>query len=318
MNIIKGFLYCSMLLALSACGDMTDLVQVSTNVKQPLSVGTCPDAKYLKDARCWDVQSMGGDYENVGRIELTASGNYLFLPRLGDIPFGDIYGDDDYLYYAMNATRSEDAKSFSPFRKHKNVATRAYNDGHYPVGTFRKVNENEYVLENLGTLVVNPNGSLTLREGSTSFDFYAKEVSGYELDALTRRFSRTWELVQVERSYYDQNGKFVRKRVLSQQEMEDEFIRVVIVSQFGTFMRYDWDGMDDDGGIWRWENSSNQIFQFAFDSDDGHDYGLEQVYFYNDYAMYLEDGDYEGDYEFGYMQSVDVLKTRSCDDFKFN
>lgn len=324
MNIIKGCAYSALLLSLSACGDVTDLVQVSTNVKQPLSVGTCPDAKYLDDARCWDVQSMGGYYENVGRIELTASGNYLFLPRLSDIQFGDIYGEDeDYAYYAMDATRSVAGKSHSPFRKKKGVGTRAYNGGVHPVGNFRKVNDNEYVLENLGTLIVNPDGTLTLREGGTSYDFKAEAVSGYELDALTRRFSRSWELVQVERSYYDENGKFLRKRVLSQQEVEDEYVRVVIVSQFGTFMRYDWDGDDDDGGIWRWENTSNQIFQFAFDSDSdsdydsGYDFGLEQVYFYNDYAMYLENGEYEGDFESGYMQVSDVLKTRSCDDFKF-
>lgn len=73
--------------------------------------------------------------------------------------------------------------------------------------------------------------------------------------------------------------------------------------------------------MWRWEIPSKQFFQFAFREYDPYsyntwtEYGLEQVFFYDDFAMYLEYGDYD---EGGvYYDTVDVLKTRATNDFDF-
>lgn len=308
MNIIKGCALCALALSFVACSKIDDIIQVSTNVPQPLVVGTCPDAKYLNESRAWDVTCTSHTMAHIGRIELSASGNYLFLPRLSDIRFEDI----DKVFGAP--ARSEGTVATNPFRKHPGTS-RAYGDraDEYPAGVYKKISEKEYELSGYGTLIVDNQNRLIVRtQNGADITFEAAPLTGYSLDEQTRRFSRTWELVQVERAYY-LDDKFVKKRFLSQAEIEDDFVRCVVVSQFGSFVRYEWNGVLDDGGVWRWEDITNQVFQYAFNDEEG--YGLETVYFYNDFAMFLEGGDVE---ENGvYYQVCDVLKTRSTNDLRF-
>ncbi|GEM_PF-2405965 len=323
-KIFKTLTYAALVAGLASCGNTDDLLQVSTNIQMPLSTGTCADAKYLEEARAWDVSTYDPAYEGIGRIELTASGNYMFLPKMGDITFEDI--DDEMDYAPSRNSRADNGfeiiskKQTSPFKRmSKSASTRAY--AQFPAGTFTKISDNEYDLSSAGTLIINADGTLTLNDGKEVCKFDATPVNAYELDALTRRFSRTWEIVQVERAYYDSNGKIVKKRILSQQEIEDDYVRAVVVTQYGAFMRYEWDKSFEDYGMWRWEIPSKQFFQFAFREYDPYsyntwtEYGLEQVFFYDDFAMYLEYGDYD---EGGvYYDTVDVLKTRATNDFDF-
>lgn len=196
----------------------------------------------------------------------------------------------------------------SPFRKQKSNESFYYES--YPAGTFTKINENEYQLSSLGTLTVNGDGTLTLNDGHSSYDFNATSVDAYPLDELTRRFSRTWEVVQVERAYYDSDNKLVKKRFLTQQEIEDDYVKAVVVTQYGAFVRYEWDNSLDGYGLWKWNIPEKQFFQFVFSDEWNYtDSGLEQVFFYNDFAMYLEYGEEQNDE--GYYEVVDVLKTRS-------
>jgi len=296
-----------------SCDDAKDLLQVSTNIPMPLSTGSCADAKYLEDARAWDVSSYGTAFERVGRIELTASGNYMFLPDMSSLVFDDM---EDDMYAAPRLETNSRASNVrpgknlaSPFRKAETRAARASET--YPAGTFTKISENEYELSNLGRLTVNNDGTLTLNDGTGDYEFNATPVAPYELDELTRRFSRTWEVVQVERAYYS-DGKLMKKRYLSQAEIEDIYVRVVVATQYGAFVRYEWDGELDGFGLWRWKIPEKQIFQFVFRNEDYYgDNGLEQVYFYDDYAMFLENSE-EYESESGqYYETVDVLKTKS-------
>lgn len=312
-NIFKSIVGAMMLACMVSCGDAEDLLQVSTNIPMPLSTGSCADAKYLSESRAWDVNTSGTAFEGVGRIELTASGNYMFLPGMDSFTFEELDEDSDW-------TRSDTAgmpsgqkapgkKMKSSFKRINGKNTRS--QGYYPAGTFTKISDNEYELSDLGRLVVNSDGTLTLYEGGEVYDFSATSVSGYQLDELTRRFSRTWEVVQVERAYYSDN-KLVRKRFLSQEEIESEYVRAVVVTQFGAFVRYEWDGYLDGYGVWKWEIPEKQLFQFVFKDEDYYETpGYEQVYFYDDYAMFLE---YADEYDSGqYYEIVDVLKTRSAE-----
>lgn len=311
-----------MIFCMVSCDDAKDLLQVSNNIPMPLSTGSCADAEYLEEARAWDVTpSYGTIFENVGRIELTASGNYMFLPDMSSLVFDDME-DDMFAAPRLEANGSasnvrSDVRSdkglSSPFRKGETRSTRASES--YPAGTFTKISDNEYELSNLGRLIVNNDGTLTLNDGTgNNYVFSATTVSPYELDELTRRFSRTWEVVQVERAYYDSDGKLIKKRYLSQEEIEDIYVRAVVATQYGAFVRYEWDGELDGYGLWRWEVPEKQFFQFVFrDNDYYGDNGLEQVYFYDDYAMFLENsGEYESESEPGqYYETVDVLKAKS-------
>lgn len=305
-KIFNAIVCASMIAGLTACGDVEDLVQLSTNIPMPLNVGSCEDAKHLDEARAWSVNAPGTPFENIGRIELTASGNYMFLPETDSFSFEDSEGD------------MFEAPRHKSFRKNKRKDTR--NIGNYPVGTFTKISDSEYDLSSLGRLTVNADGSLTLNTGQTEYSFNATPVSAYQLDELTRRFSHTWEVVQVERAYYDSDGKFVKKRFLSQAEIEEEYIRAMVVTQYGAFVRYDWDSTLDGYGIWKWELPEKQLFQFVF-SDDIYGYypdtGYEQVYFYNEFAMFIEfDEEYSTDDSGEYYTIADVLKTRSIDGLK--
>lgn len=299
-NILKAFACASLIAGMTACDDAKDLLQVSSNVPMPLSVGTCADAKYLDDARAWNVNATGTPYENVRRIELTASGNYMFLPDMESFTFEDL---EDEMF---------DAPRHKSLRKSAGKDTRSF--GNYPAGTFTKTGDNEYQLSSLGKLTVNSDGTLTLNDGKSDYDFNATPVSAYQLNELTRRFSRTWEVVQVERAYYDADNKLIKRRFLSQEEIEDDYVRAVVITQYGAFVRYDWDNSLDGYGIWKWGIPEKQFFQFVFKDDEYYaDNGYEQVYFYNDFAMYLEYGEEVNDDQ--YYEIVDVLKTRSTNDF---
>ena len=305
-----------MIFCMVSCDEAKDLLQVSSNIPMPLSTGSCADAKYLKEARAWDVTTLDVKFENVGRIELTSSGNYMLLPRVDNLQFEDGTFEEPTYSVAGSDVRSVAGSGkvkSSPFRKVERSATRAY--GSYPAGTFTKISDNEYELSDLGRLIVGSDGKLTLIDGTGEHEFEATPVvNSYTLDDLTRRFSRTWELAQVERAYYDYDGKLVKKRYMSQADIEDDFVRAVVVTQYGTFVRYEWDGELAGCGIWRWEIPEKQFFQYVF--NDGGFYGsfsLEQVFFYDDYAMFLEYNE-EYDSETGeYYDTVDVLKAKSVD-----
>jgi len=320
-SIFNKIVCASMLLCMVSCDDAKDLLQVSSNIPMPLSTGTCEDAKYLADARAWDVNSYGTPFENVGRIELTASGNYMFLPDMSSMVFEDLEDGEFYAPRLETNSRASDVipgkNLVSPFRKAGKEAvgtTRAYGES-YPAGTFTKTSDNVYVLSNLGRLIVNSDGTLTLENETGSYDFTATSVAPYELDALTRRFSRTWVVVEVERASYDPDGKLKKKRKLSQAEIEEDYVRAVVATQYGAFVRYDWDRQLDGWGLWKWEIPEKQFFQFVFtDGDYYGDSGFEQVYFYDDFAMFLEYGEESESGE--YFETVDVLKTKSVTDLE--
>lgn len=312
-----------MIFSMVSCDEAKDLFQVSSNIPMPLSTGSCADAKYLKEARAWDVTpSYGTIFENVGRIELTASGNYMFLPDMSSLVFDDM---EDEMFAAPRLEANGSASNVrsdvrsdkglsSPFKKGENESTRASES--YPAGTFTKISDNEYELSNLGRLIVNNDGTLTLNDGAgNNYVFNVTAVSSYELDELTRRLSRTWELVQVERAYYDSDGKLTSKRYLSQKEIEDDYVRAVVMTQYGAFVRYNWDGtLDDEHGLWRWEIPEKQIFQFVFTNNGYYGYansGLQQVYFYDDFVMFLGEGDEDESESDEYYEIVDVLKAKS-------
>jgi len=309
-NILKVAISASMFFCMVSCDDVKDLVQVSSNIQMPLSTGSCADAEFLAESRAWDVVSSDPTFENVGRIELTASGNYMFLPNISNLAFDDITEDDyDYMPSPLKASKNQT----SPFRKTKRKQYPEY-DYSYPFGTFEKVSENEYTLSGLGKLIVNSDRTLTLEKNGSSYDFNATPVEAYQLDELTRRFSRTWEVVQVERGYYNSDGKLVDKRILEPEEVEYYYVKAVVVTQYGAFVRYEWDNSMEDYGLWKWEIPEKQFFQFAFsDGWNNSDSALEQVFFYNDFAMYIESS-WEENEEYldgQYYDVVDVLKTKS-------
>lgn len=228
--------------------------------------GTLADAPFEEYA----VKFIINNDDEIGSIELMASGTYLILPP------------------APENTRAESsAQPFSLFKRNgRNTRSIGY-EGLF--GDFDIESDGRFILHGFGWIRFTGTAKLEIaedggdvREVSTSV-YYPKQG-----DDLNRRFCRTWHPIYA----VDITG-----HVYSQSELNEEFVKYVLVSRtcedgnyIGTFSRVETDNTPAGNGYWGWYNKPQQIFKFVYAGEDLDQYSIEQVYFENEYAYFFEAG----------------------------
>ena len=230
-----------------------------------LLTGSLDDAPFEKYAVKFIIN---GDNE-IGSIELMASGTYLVLPP----------ATTDY-------TRAEfSVQPFSLFKRNTTTTRIIGYDGVF--GDFDVEADGRFILHGFGRVRL---ASGTQLEIVLDEDIDNARIVNTEVfyptqgDDLNKRFCRTWYPVYA----VDLSG-----HVYSEQELNEEFVKYVVVSRtcengnyIGTFSRVETDNTPAGHGYWGWYNKTQQMFKFVYAGES--DYGIEQVYFEDNYAYFLE------------------------------
>lgn len=262
-------------LGLTACGDDEPGGGGGSYGTDDLWVGTASTPKYAADAAIYNVSSSASC--PFSSIELTESGDYIVTP--------------------VNAPRYAKGKATgkkSIFRKAAKD-TRALSSGQYYTGTYTKNGDGSFTLKNLGKLSFKNNMlSLELNDG-TDYEVPAtKETPTLDANELNLRFCRTWVVTGAKEFVYDSNGKQIDSYTYSTADLQEEFVKSVIVTRVGSYIQWDWDDELEDKGTWSWVDKSIQQFRW---SDNEGDYGIEQVAFDGNNAKFFEtETGYDEDY----------------------
>lgn len=228
--------------------------------------GSLEDAPFEEYA----VKFIVNDDKEIASIELMASGTYLVLP-----------------HNEANITRASQKPAAFSLRLDKTATRSDEYDGNGKFGEFTVEADGRFHLNGFGYIKFNGAYELEIVE----YNKAARRVNTQvyrpsQGDNLDKRFGRTWHPI----SAVDLSG-----HVYTQEELNSEFVKYVIVSRscehgdfVGTFSRVDTDNSPAGNGFWGWYNKTMQMFKFVYDDEDFNNYGVEQVYFEDEYAYFLE------------------------------
>lgn len=274
-------------------------------------IPSLPTPKYESSSAKYEL-SAGSPYSS---IELTASGNYIIM-------------DSDNSSYYNSLTKSAGQKHTAPtlakrgfLKASPSVSRTDFNGIEY--GTYTKIGENQYDLQDFGTITVNNiDGNtciLTIsRISEPTVSLPATKAAEFDDSDRTNALCRTWNADRVKIEVWIDEKKTVDKTLpassLNWDIMEEwdnyltyldiENPRQVIFSKTGTYMvlkisqsgrRY------IEVASWRWENENRGILRYTWNPDDFYDYdsGLIDISFSgNDMTISEEyDSKYDEEYE---------------------
>lgn len=241
-----------------------------------LMKGTLADAPYNDDAVIYTIS--GND--EIGSIELTASGNCVILPP----------ETEDY---SMRSISNEKKSGLSMFKKQKKETESRYIETYLAwFGNYEKNSDGSITLVGYGTLYVIDDDTLELEriDGTT----YTLDVDNVESAAATgsldRRICRTWYVINAAFTVYDANGKVVYSETIEdQEEIEEEYVKSLTVCGKGTFFRTDWDNTLDGYGQWWWQDEEIQLMGYQWLDEDYPDDGEMSLRFVDSYAWFSQE-----------------------------
>lgn len=258
-----------------------------------LWVGDATTPAYVSDAAVYSVNS--GVQCPFKSIELTESGDYIVTPSAAS--------------YSMADSRSESAAKHGIFRKHKAPKSRTdLSTSGYTYGTYTKNTDGSYNLKGLGTMTYS-NGTieLSLTDGTNYIAGATKDMPSLAANDLNLRFCRTWKVTGAVVDIYDKNGRKLDSWIFSEAEIQEEYVKYILVSRCGSYVSIDWDETIDDNGSWSWINTSEQRFEWV---DEFGDTGTNQVLFNGNKAMFRDSWtDYDEDY---FKQEIVVVENVIC------
>lgn len=232
--------------------------------------GVLEDAPFEEFA----VKYMAVGDDEIGSIELMASGTYIVMPAESD------------------ATRAAHAARPFSLRRHKGEPTRTELPEGGLFGRFELGEEGWLILENFGQIRLAGPGILEIIDNNgesreIGVDIFRPEQG----DDLDRRIGRTWHPVSAINIFSGHE--------YSPEEMYDEFVDYVVISRssdrsgyIGTFTSVDYGNILNGYGYWGWADKSMQLLNIlGYDDDNDPYYGVEQVYFRDEFAIFLEGKD---------------------------
>jgi hypothetical protein len=265
----------SLYLAMLAAAVCTGFTSCSNNdddgqpTNTQLWVGELGAPAYEADAVAYNITNSS----EFGSIELTASGNYIVMPPMGN--------------HGQNAPVAKSAPAGRTMFHKTAPSARDYSSNGI-FGEYTKLADGSYNLKGFGILGPLTDGTLDLTlENGTEYILDAIKISNMESNALNNRFCRTWYVESVTIAEYDAAGNLTRSQTLSKEEIREDYVRYVVVTKAGTFMQTDWHDVIEGYGEWHWYDTANQVFTYRFLDDDDDDTGSEQVAFQNDKAIFL-------------------------------
>ena len=215
--------------------------------------------KYEGDAALYQITSQDCDYSS---IELTASGNYIVMPRY-------------YSPYFIQAVKAS-------FLQMPQTDTRASYMGIIS-GTYTKTGDNTYKLNGFGTITVTGDNSnaldleIVLTNGE-EINVTAAEKNQLPDSTMTDNLCRTWNVNNMQVTI-KVNGRTMFEATVDRNnysqyddEFDDEFgfPDQVIFTKAGTYMvTYTKSGLGV--STWSWQNQSQGIIRYSWDYDDMYD-----------------------------------------------
>lgn len=237
--------------------------------------GQLNDAPYKNEAVKYYILNNNTDIES---IELTASGNYIVL-----------YADNQ----ESSSGTSFIAKKTGIFHTNATqVNSRSFNRELSRYGDFTKKEDNTYELTNFGSIKIISDSQLEItinNEGTIVSD--VRKESAIAENTLNNRLNHTWKVSSATIQYIDANGKIIKtKHFTTPDELREETVQAVLVTNHGSFYQIEWDNSIADYGLWQWSDTNNQIFKYTW-TDEGEtteDGGFVQVTFKDDTATFHE------------------------------
>ena len=258
LKFLSAALFVAMSASLISCGGDDD----NDEPQNPsLWRGELADPRYEADAAAYEIINS----PLFKSIELTSSGNYIVIPATT-------------AGYA-SATRR------SILRADRQKTSRAYNGG--PLfGTYTKNGDGIYNLEGFGTFNIWLNDEIKLKLENVEYILQVSRLTNIESNALNNRLCRTWYLTKAVENLLDSHGNVLDTDVITGANLQEEYVKYIVITKAGTFLQVDWDNTFDGYGKWGWTNTSEQTGWYMFDDEDYT--GSMQVLFDNDTATFVE------------------------------